>query len=163
MAKSFSYDVVSDYDIAEVTNAVDQAKRELIQRYDFKGTPASIELIDDKTIIMIKGDDYQLDVILEMLRGKLGKRGVSQNTLDLSAKKEEGNPWRGKVGLQKGLDQEKAKKITKLIRDNYPKVKTQIQGQEVRVTSSDKDELQAIMKLLNAQDYSFPLNFTNFR
>ncbi|MBP6041730.1 YajQ family cyclic di-GMP-binding protein [Candidatus Saccharibacteria bacterium] len=163
MAKSFSYDVVSDYDIAEVTNAVDQAKRELIQRYDFKGTPASIELIDDKTIIMIKGDDYQLDVILEMLRGKLGKRGVSQNTLDLSAKKEEGNPWRWKVGLQKGLDQEKAKKITKLIRDNYPKVKTQIQGQEVRVTSSDKDELQAIMKLLNAQDYSFPLNFTNFR
>lgn len=131
MAKSFSYDVVSDYDIAEVTNAVDQAKRELIQRYDFKGTPASIELIDDKTIIMIKGDDYQLDVILEMLRGKLGKRGVSQNTLDLSAKKEEGNPWRWKVGLQKGLDQEKAKKITKLIRDNYPKVKTQIQGQEV--------------------------------
>ena len=112
---------------------------------------------------MIKGDDYQLDVILEMLRGKLGKRGVSQNTLDLSAKKEEGNPWRWKVGLQKGLDQEKAKKITKLIRDNYPKVKTQIQGQEVRVTSSDKDELQAIMKLLNAQDYSFPLNFTNFR
>ena len=163
MAKSFSYDVVSDYDIAEVTNAVDQAKRELIQRYDFKGTPASIELIDDKTTIMIKGDDYQLDVILEMLRGKLGKRGVSQNTLDLSAKKEEGNPWRWKVGLQKGLDQEKAKKITKLIRDNYPKVKTQIQGQEVRVTSSDKDELQAIMKLLNAQDYPFPLNFTNFR
>jgi len=163
MAKTFSFDVVSDYDIAEVANAVDQAKRELIQRYDFKGTPASIELIEDKTIIQIKGNDYQLDVILEMLRGKLAKRSVSQNTLDTSASKEEGNPWRWKLALQKGLDQEKAKKITKLIRDNYPKVKTQIQGQEVRITSSDKDELQSVMKLLNSQDYPFPLNFTNFR
>jgi len=163
MAKTFSFDVVSDYDIAEVANAVDQAKRELIQRYDFKGTPASIELIEDKTIIQIKGNDYQLDVILEMLRGKLAKRSVSQNTLDTSASKEEGNPWRWKLALQKGLDQEKAKKITKLIRDNYPKVKTQLQGQEVRITSSDKDELQSVMKLLNSQDYPFPLNFTNFR
>ena len=84
----------------EIANAVDQAKRELIQRYDFKGTPASIELIDDKTIIMIKGDDYQLDVILEMLRGKLGKRGVSQNTLDLSAKKEEG---KASIHFQKAI------------------------------------------------------------
>ncbi|MBP7018722.1 YajQ family cyclic di-GMP-binding protein [Candidatus Saccharibacteria bacterium] len=163
MAKTFSFDVVSDYDIAEVANAVDQAKRELVQRYDFKGTPASIELIEDKTIVQIKGNDYQLDVILEMLRGKLGKRGVSQNTLDTSASKEQGNPWRWKLALQKGLDQEKAKKITKLIRDNYPKVKTQIQGQEVRITSGDKDELQSVMKLLNSQDYPFPLNFTNFR
>jgi len=159
----FSFDIVSDYDIAEVTNAVDQTAREIAQRYDLKGTPASVELIDEKSAILIKGEDFQLDVILEIVRSKFAKRNVNQNTLDTSARKEEGNPWRWKLILQKGLDQEKAKKITKLIRDKYPKIKTQIQGQEIRVSSTSKDDLQKVMKLVQTQEYSFPVNFTNFR
>lgn len=159
----FSFDIVSDYDIAEVTNSVDQAAKEISQRYDLKGTPAHIELIEDKTIVLIKGEDFHLDMVLEILRNKFAKRGVSQHTLDTSAKKEEGNPWRWRLVLQKGLDQEKSKKITKLIRDKYPKIKTQIQGQEIRVISTSKDDLQNVMKLVRSQDYSFPVSFTNFR
>lgn len=159
----FSFDIVSDYDIAEVTNAIDQAAREIAQRYDLKGTPANVELADEKTSVLIKGEDFQLDVVLEIVRNKFAKRDVNQNTLDVSARREEGNPWRWKLALQKGLDQEKAKKITKLIRDKYPKIKTQIQGQEIRVTSTSKDDLQNVMKLLRTQDFNFPLSFTNFR
>ena len=165
MAKDFSFDVVSDYDLAEMTNAVDQAQRELLQRYDFKGTSAAIEFTDGKAGVLIKGDTkYQLDSIVDVLQGKLIKRGISLKVLDLSSEPVQGGKeMRWTVNFKKGLDQEKAKMITKTIRDDYPKAKAQIQGDEVRVSSASKDDLQGIMQALKAKDFDFPLSFTNYR
>jgi cyclic-di-GMP-binding protein len=166
MAGTFSFDIVSDYNLAEVINAVDQAKRELSTRYDLKGTSASLEFSgNDKTGLTVVGDSqYAIDAILDMLRKKLALRGVSQKVLDTSKMPVVSNlKTTLDVPFKKGLDQEKAKKITALLRDQFPKVKAQIQGDEVRVTSSKKDELQGVMHLLEQQDFDFPLSFTNYR
>lgn len=166
MASTFSFDIVSDYNLAEVINAVDQSKRELANRYDLKGTSASLEFKDaDKTGLTVVGDsDYHIDAILDVLRKKFATRGVSQKVLDASGKPVVSNlKTTLDVPFKKGLDQEKAKKITALLRQEYPKVKAQIQGDEIRVTSSKKDELQGVMRVLEAQDFDFPLHFTNFR
>jgi uncharacterized protein YajQ (UPF0234 family) len=165
MAKDFSFDVVSDYNLAEMTNAVDQAQREIMTRYDFKGTSASVEFAEGKTGLALEGDSRnQLDAIIDVLQGKLIKRGVSLKTLDLSSEPVQGGKnMRWSVNFKKGLDQEKAKKITKVIRDQFPKAKTQIQGDEVRVSSSSKDDLQGIMTVLKQQEFDFPLEFQNYR
>ena len=165
MAKDFSFDVVSDYDVSEVTNAVDQAQRELAQRYDFKGTSAKVEFADGKTGVQLTGDSKnQLDSILDVVQSKLVKRGVSLKVLDTSsAPVEGGKEMRWSVKFKKGLDQDKAKQITKLIRDKYPKVKAQIQGDTVRVSSTSKDDLQGVMAVLKAADFDFPLEFQNYR
>jgi uncharacterized protein YajQ (UPF0234 family) len=166
MAATFSFDIISDYNLAEVINAVDQTQREMASRYDFKGTSASLEFRDgDKTGLKIVGDSqYHIDAILDILRKKCAQRGVSQKVLDTSGKPVVSNlKTTLDVPFKKGLDQEKAKKITSLLREQFPKAKAQIQGAEIRVTSPKKDELQAIMRVLEAQDFDFPLSFTNFR
>lgn len=166
MAGTFSFDIVSDYNLAEVINAIDQAKRELATRYDLKGTSASLEFKDsDKTGLTVVGDSqYAVDTILDIVRKKFGTRGVSQKVLDTSKQAVVSNlKTTQEVPFKKGLDQEKAKKVTAVIRDNYPKVKAQIQGAEIRVTSPKKDELQGVMHLLEQQDFDFPLSFTNYR
>lgn len=163
---NFSFDVVSEYDKAEMNNVFDQTQRELDSRYDFKGTPAQLEWLDsDKTGFKVTGNsDYQIDAIIDIARKKLATRGQSQKVLDVSKEAAVSNLKTTKeVPFKKGLDQEKAKKITSLIREHYPKAKAQIQGDEVRITSSSKDDLQAIMQLLKTQDFDFPLSFTNFR
>jgi uncharacterized protein YajQ (UPF0234 family) len=163
---SFSFDVVSEYDKAEMNNVFDQTQREMTSRYDFKGTSANVEWLDaDKNGLKITGDsDYQIDAILDIVRKKLAARTQSQKVLDVSKEPVVSNLKTTKeVPFKKGLDQEKAKKITAAIRDNHPKVKAQIQGDTVRVTSSSKDDLQAVMQLLKAQDFDFPLSFTNYR
>jgi len=163
---NFSFDIVSDYDKAELNNVFDQAQRELGNRYDFKGTPAALEWLNpDKTGFKVIGDsDFQIDAILDIIRKKLAAREQSQKLLDTSAEAVTSNLKTTKeVPFKQGLDQDKAKKITALVRDKLPKVKTQIQGQEVRVTSGSKDDLQAVMQLLRAHDFDFPLQFTNFR
>lgn len=163
---NFSFDIVSDYDKAELNNVFDQVQRELANRYDFKGTPAAVEWLDsNKTGLKITGSgDWQLEAIIEILRKKLAARGQSQKIVDSSRQTVASNLKVTKeVPFKRGLDQEKAKKITGLIRDNFPKVKTQIQGDEVRVSSSSKDELQAVMQRLRDADFDFPLSFTNFR
>lgn len=162
----FSFDVVSDYDKAEMNNVFDQAQREIQNRYDFKGTSAALEWLNaDKNGLKITGDnDYHIDAIIDMARKKLATRGQSQKVLDTSKDVVTTNLKTTKeVPFKQGMDQEKAKKVTKLIRDKLPKVKTQIQGQEVRVMSGKKDELQEVMQLLKQQDFDFPLSFTNFR
>lgn len=162
----FSFDIVSDYDKAEMNNVFDQAQREIDSRYDFKGTPAQIEwLNNEKTGIKVTGNgDWQIDAILDIVRKKLATRNQSQKVLDTSKELVVANlKTTQEVPFKQGLDQDKAKKITSLIRDKFPKVKTQIQGQEVRVTSGSKDDLQAVMQLLRAQDFDFPVNFTNYR
>lgn len=163
---NFSFDVVSEYDKAEMNNVFDQVQREIGSRYDFKGTPAAIEWLNgDKTGLKITGNgDWQIDAILDIVRKKLAAREQSQKTLDVSREAVESNLKTTKdVPFVRGLGQDKAKKITSLLRDKFPKVKTQIQGEAVRATSGKKDELQAVMQLLRAQDFDFPLSFTNYR
>jgi uncharacterized protein YajQ (UPF0234 family) len=165
MAKDFSFDVVSDYDVAEMTNAVDQAQRELGQRFDFKGTAAKLEFADGKTGVQIEGESKnQLDSILDMFQGKLIKRGISLKVLDTTKEPVAGGKeMRWSVPFKKGLDQDKAKQITKLIREAYPKAKAQIQGDSVRVSSASKDDLQGVMAALRAHEFDFPLEFQNLR
>lgn len=163
---SFSFDIVSEYDKAEMNNVFDQVQRELANRYDFKGTPAAVEWLNaDKTGLKVTGNgDWQIDAILDIVRKKLAARNQSQKVLDTTKEPVTSNLKTTKeVPFKQGLDQEKAKKITSLIRDKSPKVKTQIQGDAVRVMSSSKDDLQAVMQLLRTQDFDFPLSFTNYR
>lgn len=162
---NFSFDVVSDYDKAEMNNVFDQAQREIDSRYDFKGTPAALEWLDDKKGLKVTGSgEWQIDAILDIVRKKLATRGLSQKVLDISKEVVESNLKATKeVPFIQGLDQDKAKQLTKLIRESYPKVKPQIQGEAVRVMSSSKDDLQGVMQLLRAADLDYPLNFTNYR
>jgi uncharacterized protein YajQ (UPF0234 family) len=165
MAKDFSFDVVSDFDAGEMTNAVDQAQRELGQRYDFKGTAAKLEFADSKSGVQLEGDSRnQLDAIIDVLQTKLIRRSISTKVLDLTSEPvESGVIVKRTLAFKKGLDQDKAKHLTKIIRDSYPKAKAQIQGDTVRVSSTSKDDLQGVMTLLKAQDLDFPLEFQNYR
>ncbi len=163
---NFSFDVVSEYDKAELNNVFDQVQREIVSRYDFKGTPAAVEWLgSDKTGLKITGSgDWQIDAIIDIVRKKLAARNQSQKTLDVSHEVVESNlRATQEVPFVSGLGQDKAKKITSLLRDKFPKAKTQIQGEAVRVTSNSKDDLQAIMQLLRSQDFDFPISFTNYR
>lgn len=162
---NFSFDIESDYDKSEMNNVFDQTKREIESRYDFKGTPAAIEWLDDKKGLRIIGNgEWQIDAILDIVRKKLATRGQSQKVLDTSHDITESNLKATKeVPFKHGLDQEKAKQLTKLIREQYPKAKPQIQGEAVRVMSSSKDDLQGVITLLKAQDLDYPLTFTNYR
>ena len=162
---NFSFDIVSEYDKAEMNNVFDQTQREIDSRYDFKGTPAAMEWLDDKKGFKVIGNgEWQIDAILDIVRKKLATRGQDQKVLDTSRELVESNLKSSKeVPFKQGLDQDKAKQLTKLIREQYPKVKPQIQGDAVRVQSTSKDDLQAVMQLLRGQDLDFPLSFTNYR
>lgn len=163
---NFSFDIVSSYDKAEMNNVFDQAKKELSNRYDLKGTSADLAWLDsDKTGLLVTGDnDYHIEAITDIVRKKLAARNQSQKVLDISKDAVISNlKTTQEIVFKSGLKGDDAKKITKLIRDHYPKTKTQIQGEEIRVTSQKKDELQAVMTLLRQQDFDFPLSFINFR
>lgn len=162
----FSFDVVSEYDKAEMNNVFDQSQREIQNRYDFKGTPAALEWLNaDKTGLKVIGNsDWQIDAILDIVRKKLATRGQSQKVLDTSKEATNSNLKTTKeIPFKQGLDQDKAKKITSLLREKFPKVKAQIQGDAVRIMSASKDDLQSVMQLLKAQDFDFPISFTNYR
>lgn len=165
MAKDFSFDVVSDYDLSEMINAIDQVNRELSTRYDFNGTSSKVSFERDKNLIEIESNsELKLETVVDVIESKLLKRGISLKVLDKSGEvAQTGMIYRKSLPLIKGLDQEKAKQITKLVREHYPKVKPVVQGQEVRVSSSSKDDLQGVMELLRQTDFDFPLHFTNFR
>lgn len=134
-------------------------------RYDFKGTPGELNWLDDKKGLKVTGSgEWQVDAILDIVRKKLATRGIDQKVLDTSRATVESNLKATKdVSFKEGLDQDKAKQITKLIRDTYPKAKTQIQGDAVRVMSSSKDDLQSVIQLLKSHEFDFPLSFTNYR
>lgn len=163
---NYSFDIVSEFDKAEMNNVFDQSQREIGNRYDFKGSPAEIEWLDaDKTGLKITGSgDWQIDAILDIVRKKLAAREQSQKVLDTTKESVESNMKTTKeIIFKQGLDQEKAKKVTAMIREKYPKVKPQIQGETVRVMSNSKDDLQSVMQLIRAADFDFPLGFTNYR
>ncbi len=162
---NFSFDIESSYDKAEMNNVEQLVTKEIDNRYDFKGTPAGIEwLADKKGFKVIGSNEWQLDAVVDMIGKQLAKRGMTSKVLDLSGKVTEANlrAWKD-VPFRDGLKQDDAKKITKLLKESHPKAKAQIQGDVVRVTSSSKDELQAVMTTLRAADFEFPLMFTNYR
>ncbi len=165
MSKTFSYDVVSEFDQSEMNNAVDQTAREIQTRYDFQGTSSKISYDKESQKIDIESNsELKLETIVDTLESKFIKRGLDLKYMDKSQEITQSSMvYKKSLPLVQGLDQDKAKKITKLIRDSYPKVKTQIQGQEVRVTSASKDDLQNVMHLLKGSELDMPLSFTNFR
>lgn len=162
---NFSFDIESTYDAGEMNNVFDQVKRELSNRYDLKGTAASIDWLDDKKGFKFTANQqFQLDALMDMVRKTAAKRNVSQKTFDTSAEPEETNLqmyWN--VPFKSGLKGEDAKKITKMFREHMPKLKVMIQGEAVRVMSPKKDQLQAAMQLVREQDFDLPLSFANFR
>lgn len=162
---SFSFDIVSDYDKAEMNNVFLAVEKEIASRYDFKGTPAAIEWLGDKIGFKIIGaNQWQCDAVLDSIRKKLASRQQSSKVLDLTKTPVESNlktTW--EIPFKQGLTQDNAKIITKLLREEVPKVKTQIQGDMVRATSSSKDELQQAISLLQATEFDFPLHFINYR
>jgi uncharacterized protein YajQ (UPF0234 family) len=162
---TFSFDIVSEYDKAEMNNVHSQTEREIDTRYDFKGTPAGIEWLSDKKGFKIIGsNEWQIDAVIDILRKKLAVREVSSKVLDLSKDVNESNMKATKeVPFVEGLDQDKAKQITRLLKEQFPKIKTQIQGDSVRVTSGSKDDLQAVMQAVRGADFDFVTNFTNYR
>lgn len=162
---SFSFDIVSDYDKAEMNNVFAAVEREIANRFDFKGTPATIEWLTDKTgFRLIGAGQWQCDTLLDIVRKKLTSRNQSSKVLDLTKPVVESNlkaTW--EIPFKQGLSQDNAKLITKQLREQASKVKAQIQGDSVRVTSSSKDELQKVIQLLQSTDYDFPLQFINYR
>ena len=158
-----SFDVVSKVDKMETDNALNQAIKEVEQRYDFKNVGASIEWSGEK-ILMKANSEERVKAILEVFEQKLIKRGISLRSLDAGDPFPSGKEFRIEAKMKEGIDQENAKKVTKLIRDEGPKsVKSQIQGDEVRVSSKSRDDLQATMALLKGADLSVALQFVNFR
>ncbi len=160
-----SFDVVSKIDQQEVDNAVNQAAKEVAQRYDFRGVDASIDHKGD-VITLEANTAERVNAVLDVLQSKLVRRGVSLKTLDLEGREPQvsGKIYRLAIPLREGIDSANAKKITKLIRDEAPKgVKAQIQGDEVRVSSKSRDALQDVIALLKGADLDVALQFVNYR
>lgn len=157
-----SFDVVSEVDMHELTNAVDQANKEVATRYDFKGTDASFELSADE-VTLIGESKFQLGQMLDIFRIKLSRRGVDVDCMETQSAEEAGLKARQKVLIKEGLDSESAKKITKLIKEKKFKVQAQIQKEQVRVTGKKRDDLQSVMAMLKAEGLGIPLQFKNFR
>ncbi len=163
MAATFSFDIVSDFDRQELVNALDQAKREIQSRYDLKDTKTTVELGED-TITINTNSDFTLDAVNDLIQTKAIKRNLSLKIFDYGkAEASGGNRVRQVITLKKGISQELAKQISKLIRDEFKKVQSSIQGDAVRVSAKSKDELQAIIQRLKQEDYPVALQFTNYR
>ena len=157
-----SFDVVSEVDMHELTNAVDQANREIETRFDFKGSDAHIE--QKGTELVLSGvSDFQLKQMMDILHAKMVKRGVDIQCLDAGSPESSNLRARQKVTVRQGLESDAAKKIVKLIKDAKLKVQAAIQGEQVRVTGKKRDDLQTAIALLRDSKVGLPLQFTNFR
>jgi uncharacterized protein YajQ (UPF0234 family) len=158
-----SFDVVSKVDRQEVDNALQQSAKEIGTRFDFRGVGASIAWSGDDVEIRANSEE-RANAVLEVFRDKLVKRKVSLKVLDAGEPKLSGKEYRLAVALKEGLSQENTKKISKIIRDEGPSgIKAQIQGEELRVSSKKKDDLQAVITLLKGKDFDFALQFVNYR
>jgi uncharacterized protein YajQ (UPF0234 family) len=159
-----SFDIVSKIDRQEVDNALGQTAREIATRFDFKGTGATIEWQGEAAIEISASADDRASAVLDVFKDKLIKRNQSLKILDASDPRASGRESKISIALKEGISSEDAKKITKLIRDEGPQgVKAQIQGDELRVSSKKRDDLQAVIALVNAQDLDFAVQFTNRR
>lgn len=159
-----SFDIVVNVDLMEVDNAVNQAQKELSQRYDFKGSKSKIDWDKKKEITLLGDDEYKLKAVTEILQSKLVKRGISIKNLVFGSKEAalEGTV-RQKVTLQQGIPTEKAKEINRLIKDSKIKVQSQIQDEQVRVTGKKRDDLQEVIGMMRKNDLGLDFEFTNFR
>ncbi len=157
-----SFDVVSEVDMHEINNAVDQANRELDTRFDFKGSGAKFA-ITESTVSMAAPNDFQLKQMFDILTGKMSKRGIDVACLRTDSPEVSVNQARQAVNVQQGIDQPTAKKIVKLIKDQKMKVQASIQGDKVRVSGKKRDDLQEVIGFLKDQNLDLPLQFDNFR
>jgi len=159
-----SFDIVSKIDQQEVDNALNQANREISQRFDFKNTGTKLERAGEHAVEITASSDDRATAALDVLKDKLIKRNQSLKILDAGEPRQSGRDTKLSVTLKEGISQEQAKKVGKLIRDEGPKgVKVQVQGDELRVTSKKRDDLQTVIALVKDQDYDFPVQFTNYR
>ena len=166
MAKDCSFDIVSEYDRQEMVNAIDQVRRELSSRFDFKNSNSQIDLDVEKSITVTTEDEMKLRNIMDIIQSKFAKRNLSLKILDAQGVENAlGGNVRQVYNLKKGLTQELAKKIVADIKNSKLKVQASIQGEQVRVSGKSKDDLQEVIKLLRSNDdkYNYPLQFTNYR
>ena len=163
MAQEFSFDIVSKTDMQEVANAINQAQKELAQRFDFKGSKSSIELTAEE-ITLVSDDEGKLRSVKDIVETKLVKRGVSLKALDYGKiEPAAGGTVRQKAKIIQGIETEKAKAIVKTIKDAKLKVQASIQSDQVRVTGRNKDDLQKAIALIKEKDFGVPIQFTNYR
>ncbi|NIK68898.1 MULTISPECIES: YajQ family cyclic di-GMP-binding protein [unclassified Paenibacillus] len=163
MSSESSFDIVSKMDMQELNNAIQQAEREIETRFDFKGSKSSIKL-EKEELVVVSDDDFKLESVLDILKSKMVKRGVPIKNLEYGkVESASASTVRQRIKLKSGIDQDNAKKINILIRDSKIKVKSQIQGDQIRVTGKSRDDLQAVMALLRGADLTVELQFTNYR
>jgi uncharacterized protein YajQ (UPF0234 family) len=157
-----SFDVVSEVDFHEVTNAVDQANRELKTRFDFRGVDAKFERKEDVVRITAEAD-IQLDQMIDILRAKLVKRSIDPKVMDIGDQEHVGKLLHKNIKIQEGIESLLAKKVVKMIKDKKIKVQAAIQGEKVRVTGKKRDDLQQVMSMLKEKEIETPLQYNNFR
>jgi cyclic-di-GMP-binding protein len=163
MASESSFDIVSKVDRQEVDNAINQAAKEVHQRFDFKGTDSTIAWAGE-AVELESTTEERLKAVLDVFYSKLARRGVDFKSLETDDPRSSGKRWKQSCTLRNGISQENAKKLTKLIRDEGPKgVKTQITGDEVRVSSKSRDDLQAVQALIKGKDFDFAVQYVNYR
>jgi len=163
MASEASFDIVSKVDMQELTNAVRQAEKEIETRFDFKGSKSSITIEKDE-LVVVSDDEYKLKSVIDILQGKMVKRGVPIRNLEYGKIEPAAlGTVRQRIRLKQGIDQNAAKKINTMIRDSKLKVKSQIQGDQIRVSGKSRDDLQAVIRMLKAADVGVELQFTNYR
>jgi cyclic-di-GMP-binding protein len=165
MANQFSFDVVSEVNQQELDNAINQARKEVEQRYDFKGVTTTIDWKQkENEIILHTSDDMKLRALTEILNGKMIKRGISLKSLEYQKPEQATHmSLRQTIKIKNGLESEQAKQVTKLVKDLKMKVQAQIQGDAVRIVGKSKDDLQQAIATLKAQSFDFPIQFTNYR
>lgn len=165
MADQYSFDVVSQVDMQEMKNAVDQTLKEIGQRFDFKGSKSALTLKEkEKTLDVVSDDEYKLKAVLEIFKAKCVKRNVSLKALNYGKMEQAlGGTVRQTITIQSGIPDDKAKQIVKSIKDKKLKVQAQIQGDQVRVQSKSKDDLQGVITFLKQQDFDLDLQFVNYR
>jgi uncharacterized protein YajQ (UPF0234 family) len=163
MAGDVSFDVVSDFDDQELRNALDQVRREVGQRYDFKGVTVDLTQARDE-LVLLTDDEHRAGAVKDLIESKAIRRNLSLKIFDWGkVEPAGGNKVRQQITLRRGLDEDVARRLTKLIRDEFPKVKSQIQGDAVRVSGKSKDELQKVITRLRELDEPLPLQFQNYR
>jgi hypothetical protein len=164
MAQDNSFDIVSKVDLQEVRNAIDQAMKEIRQRFDLKDTHSEVNMEGNDVLQLASANEYKLEAVKDILSQKLVKRGVSLKNLTYGkVEPAAGQSVRQKINLQQGIPVEKAKEIVRLVKDSKKKAQASIQGDTVRISSKDRDELQAIIAMLRAKDLGLELQFTNYR
>ncbi|PZO41735.1 MAG: YajQ family cyclic di-GMP-binding protein [Pseudanabaena frigida] len=163
MASSYSFDIVSDFDHQELVNAIDQTRREIVSRYDLKSTKTEVEL-EKESITINTNSEMTLTSVVDVMQSKAIKRGLSLKIFDYGEiESASGSRVVQKINLKKGIEQDQAKKLSKIIRDAFPKAQASIQGDALRVTSKSKDELQEIIQLVKSEDFPLALQFINYR